>query len=336
MSRLLQKLKLRYQGQLRSGKIDFSHALYSYLEQTSFKQVSRNKITDEKLILDFVFLCLSLVYWRERREEFFSQMKIFLGPLKTMLDLNTGFCQRLYNLQICAIDSQSTLYEIVEKQAKETLRSGDRLRILPDGKKCVISLILSSDGMLSVRSYLSYGLIYDGQIWPLSDGTHLKYSQEMDLLVDHLHILKKNQNDFYFIRKMKDAFSITSLSGITFTPNSFDQVKTLENHIQVYYHLKRLEQFFIDRSTDPYYKGLIHLLEAQIQHLSRNSNCVSESIKVYEKVWNIFDRVFQDDKLLSLLLRQLSDKIDQVRILNDVKDTKKSKIKSSLSPEWGM
>ena len=336
MSRLLQKLKFRHRDQLQSERINFSYALYSYLEQTSFKQANMNKVTDEKLLLDFVFLCLSLVYWRERQKDFFSRVKMFLEPLKELLDFDTNFCQRLYNLQVCTIDSQNTLYEIVKRQAMGSLGSGEKLRILPDGKKCVISLILSSDGILSVRSYLPYGVIYDGQIWPLSDGTHLKYSPEMDLLTDHLHILNKSQNDFYFIRKTKDTFAITGVSGVTFAPNSFDQVKTLENHNQMYYHLKRLEQFFIDRSTDPYYRDLVHLLETQVQDLSRNSQGVSESIKVYEKVWSIFDRVFRDDKLLSLLLRQLSDKIEQVRVLNDVKHTKESTIKSSLSPEWGM
>ena len=49
-----------------------------------------------------------------------------------------------------------------------------------------------------------------------------------------------------------------------------------------------------------------------------------------------FDKVFQDDKLLALLLEQLGDRIDRVRTSNDVKCTKKNKIKSSLGPEWGM
>ena len=261
---------------------------------------------------------------------------MILEPLSGSIDLNMEFCQKLYNIQICPIHSQSTLYEIVEKEAVKTLRPGGKLRILPDGKKYIISLILSSDGILSVRSYLLYGVIYNGQILPLSDGTHLKYSPEMDLLTDHLHILRKNQNDFYFIRKIKDSFSITSISGITFASNKLDQVKKLENHVQMYYHLKRLEQFFIDRSTDPYYRDIVHLLETQVQNLSRNPNCVSESIKIYEKVWNILDKVFQDDKLLFLLLKQLNDKIDQIRNLNDIKCTKKNTIKSHLGPEWGM
>ena len=261
---------------------------------------------------------------------------MLLEPLKASIGLNMEFCQKLYNLQVCPIHSQNTLYEIVEKRAKEGLGSEDKLRILPDGKKCIISLILSSEGILSVRSYLPYGVIYNGQILPLSDGTHLKYSPEMDLLIDYFHILKKSQNDFYFIRKIKNVFSITGVSGVTFVPNSFDHVKKLENHIQMYYHLKRLEQFFIDRSTDPYYRDIVHLLETQIQDLSRNSNCVSESIKTYENVWNIFDRIFRDDKLLSLLLKQLGDKIDQVRASNDIKCTEKNTIKSHLSPEWGM
>ena len=226
MNHLLQKLKNR--SPLRSEEIDLSQALYSYLEQASSQQIDMNKVTDQKLLLDFVFLCLSLVYWRERQKEFFSQIKMILEPLSGSIDLNMEFCQKLYNIQICPIHSQSTLYEIVEKEAVKTLRPGGKLRILPDGKKYIISLILSSDGILSVRSYLSYGVIYNGQILPLSDGTHLKYSPEMDLLTDHLHILRKNQNDFYFIRKIKDSFSITSISGITFASNKLDQVKKLE------------------------------------------------------------------------------------------------------------
>ena len=336
MSSLLQKLKLKHQSQLQFERVDLSHVLYSYLEQVTPKQNDVHKTTDEKLLLDFVFLCLSLIYWRERREDFFSQIKMLLEPLKGSLGLNAEFCQRLYNLQVCSIDSQNTLYEIIEKQVEKSLKPCDKLRILSNEKKCLVSLVLSSDGILSVKSYLSYGVLYNGQIWPLSDGTYLKYSPEMDLLAHHLHIFKQSQNNFYFIRKIKDIFSITGVSGITFVPNTFDQVKKLENHVQMYYHLKRLEQFFIDRSTDPYYKNLVHLLEAQIQDVSRNPYCVSESIKIYEKVWNIFNEVFRDDKLLSLLLKQLSDKIDQIRISNDIKYTEKSKIKSSLGPEWGM
>ena len=336
MSHLLQRLKLKHQNQLQLEETNLSHALYSYLEQATSMQNNLNKTEDEQLLLDFVFLCLSLVYWRERQEDFFSQIKRLLEPLKESLGLNAEFCQRLCHLQVCSIHSQNTLYEIIEKQVEKNLKPGDKLRILPNGKKHLISLILSSDGLLFVKSYLSCGVIYNGQIWPLSDGTYLKYSPEMDLLVHHLHIIKKGQNNFYFIRKMKDGFSITDISGITFLPNGFDRVKKLENHIDLYYDLKRLEQFFVDRSTDPYYKNLVYLLEAQIQNLSRNPFCVSESVNIYEKAWNIFEKVFQDDKLLSLLLKQLNDKIDQIRIADDAKRTKKDKIKSPLGPEWGM
>ena len=333
MSRLLQELK--HQGPLRSEKVDLSHVLYSYLEQVS-SSMNVGKLTDQKLLLDFVFQCLSLAYWRERQKEFFSQIRMLLELMKESIGLDEEFCQKLYNIQICPIHSQNTLYEVICRQVRESLRSDEKLSILPNGKKNLIRLILSSDGVLCVRPYLSYGVIYNGQILPLSDGTHLKYSPEMDLLTDHLHILRKNQSDYYLIKKIKGVFSITDVSGVTFVPNSFDQLKRLENHTQIYYYLKRLEQFFIDRSTDPYYRDIVYLLETQIQNLSRDPCCVSESIKVYEKVWDIFDKVFQDDKLLALLLEQLGDRIDRVRTSNDVKCTKKNKIKSSLGPEWGM
>lgn len=334
MSHLFRKLKSKHQDQINSQGIDLSYTLYFYLKQIDLQKAKET--SDQKLLLDFIFLCLSLNYWRQRQKDFFYQIKRLLRSLQDILEAQ--FCQRLCRLQICPIDSQRSLYEIVQRQVKKSCGSDDKLRILPDGKANVICLILSSDRVLSVRSYLPYGVIYDGQILPLSDGTRVEYSPELDLVPGQLHILKKDQNDFYVIKKAKEAFFITSLSGVTFIPYSFDQVKMLEKHLPVYYHLKRLEQFFIDRSTDPYYRNLVHLLEAQIQYLSKDASmeCIQESIKVYEKIWSVFDKIFCDDKLLFLLLRQLNDKIDQVRILNDTRCTKKNKIKSPLNPEWGM
>ena len=336
MSILFQKIKSKYQNQITSQGIDLSYTFYSYLKQMDLQRTDMKKTSDQKLLLGFVFLCLSLTYWRQRQKSFSYQIEELLKPFQDQLDIK--FCQRLCHLQVCPLNSQKNLYEIVQRQIKKDCGPGDKLRILPDGKTNVICLILSSDKTLSIRSYLPYGVIYNGQILPLSDGTYVEYSPKLDLIPNQLHILRKDQNSFYFVKKGKDAFYITGLSGITFTPYSFDQVKTLEKYLPVYYHFKRLEQFFIDRSTDPYYRDLVHLLEAQIQCLSGNvsPDCIQDSIKVYEKVWSIFDSIFCDDKLLLLLLRQLSSKIDQVRILNDTRYTKKNKIKSPLSPEWGM
>ena len=79
------------------------------------------KLTDQKLLLDFVFQCLSLAYWRERQKEFFSQIRMLLELMKESIGLDEEFCQKLYNIQICPIHSQNTLYEVICRQVRERL-----------------------------------------------------------------------------------------------------------------------------------------------------------------------------------------------------------------------
>lgn len=331
---LFQKLKQKYQDQVTSPDMDLSHILYAYLKhiQEFINLKQQNPATDQAHLLDFTFLCLALPYWRQHRDQFIHQMEYLLNTLQ--IELPEEFCQRLCRLQICSIDSQKDLYDVVSRQCK--IPSGGQWRLIPDRKHSVVCLHLSSDKIFTVKSYLPYGVIYQGELLPLSDGTCLQYTPDMYLRDQKLHILKKAQNGFYFIKKTVEGFYVTGLSGLTYHSDSFDHVQTLEKLPQVFYGLKRLEQFFIDRSTDPYYKKLIHLLEGQIQHLeSTDCRDLEKSVEVYEKIRAVFEAVFQDDKLLMVLLKQLNRQIDQAKARHHVeKDT--TQTQPSLSPEWGL
>ena len=342
MGILSKKLKCKHDFQGRDH-IDLSYTLTSYLKQLTSSSSQQNNIfdnhSDEEILLDFTFLCFSLAYWRGHQKEFWIQMKQILESFEDSIDRR--FCEALYCLQVCSIENQKSLYEIIQRQVQSKITSSDQLRIIPSENGSMIALILSVDKSLFVQSYLPYGVIYQGDILPLSDGTSVQYTPEMDLVSHKLHILRKNAQDFYFIQKIKKLFSVKEVSGVTFTSKGFDQVKMLEKHFQVYYCLKHLEQFFIDRSTDPYYKKLVELLETQMQSLSETETLqqLESSTKVYEKCRVIVDGIFQNDKLLLLLLRQMNERINQVKtLLGEVceKNIKENQTQSSLSPEWGM
>ena len=332
---LFQQLK-KHQAQVKDHYIDLFSALYTYLQQIQdFTPPTKNQISHQKYLLDFVFLCLTLPYWRQHQETFFSQLQALLKSLDD-LSLDKEWIERVSHLQIYPISSQRDLYEVVKKQHTSNIKPDSQWRILPDGPHRVVCLHLSSDKNLSVTSYSNYGVIYQGELLPLTDGTSFQYSPKLELCEHHIHILKKAQKGFYFIKKTEDGFYITSLSGKTFAPESFDHIKNLEELPQVFYGLKRLEQFFIDRSTDPYYKGLVHLLEFQIQYLEKSEKVkLEECRKIYEKVRTVFEAVFQDDKLLMVLLKQLHRQIDQ-RTTTKNDQQPKNKNQPPLSPEWGL
>ena len=330
---LFQKLK-KHQNQVENRYAGLFSALYSYLQQVQdFIPLTKDQTSNQKRLLDFVFLCLALPYWRQHRETFFHQLQALLTSLDDS-SLNKERIERLSHLQIYFISSQKDLYEVVKKQHVSKIKSGDQWRVVPDGPHRMVCLHLSSDKTLSVTSYCNYGVIYKGELLPLPDGTSFQYSPKLELIEHQLHIFKKAQNGFYFIKKTEDGFYITGLSGITFAPESFDHVKMLEELPQVFYALKRLEQFFVDRATDPYYKGLVHLLEFQIQYLEKSEKVqLEECRKIYEKVRTVFEAIFQDDKLLMVLLKQLHRQIGQREISNN---GHKNTNQSSLSPEWGL
>lgn len=325
------------------GNVDLAYALYSYLQQRQMdegvEQATQDQESHQECLLKFVFLCLAMGHWRQNEEVFFQQIKSVLQFLQEKIPLEQDFVQRLCRLQICQVASQQDIYEIVKRQHVD---SGSRqlCRILPDGLQKVVCLTLSANNVLSVKSYLPYGVIYKGQILPLSDGTDIEYSADLQLMSHRLHLLRKGENGFYFIKKLDQDFCVTSLLGVRLASKSFDQVLTFEQMPGVFFGLKRLEQFFIDRSTDTYYKELIHSLEFQIQKLSENAHkgCLEESVCVYEKVRAVFEEVFQGDKLISLLLKQLGWHIDQVRshLQMNIDHRNVKKTSSSLGPEWGL
>jgi hypothetical protein len=96
------------------------------------------------------------------------------------------------------------------------------------------------------------------------------------------------------------------IRGYTF--QSFQRIELHGFHqdSNILYALKKIERFFIDRSTEPLYVELVQLLEQTIDFLKKDLNGSLElGKKAYIRGQNALENIFVDDKMLEVLLNEI-------------------------------
>lgn len=271
---------------------------------------------DESVINSFTQRVLSHKHWQSHRESLSRELEYCLQsytqahPIE--LDRNKVTLPR--DFQVVNIESVENMQAILERHLSSKKQANQKLRIMPQGlgkssgtwEERFLCLILNDDNSLEVSSYAPWALVDGTQLVPLETDLRLYYTPQMQLDPERIQCLEVDSHLIARFRWGNDGCTGKLLRGYTFQQVASFDGGPLNKFPTLFFPLKRMEQSYINRQTDPMYIELIQVLEKAVD-LIRSQHGQSQSFAkaAYERGKLALEQIFPDDKLVRLLVNSL-------------------------------
>ena len=274
----------------------------------------KNEMSKE-LFYGFCCHALSYLYWRQNRISFAKEMSFIFNHLQENFGMNQpSFSPRsmIEPLQVIEVRDFGEVGKIVENYLQNKLLSHQRCHIFPDvalGR--VVAVILNKDSGLSIFSFNNKMTLLQGKIQPLCPYFQLQYNENLELIFDINHYLQVNVNSMGILQRKTDGiYDLRLLRGYTFDCYHHQKQNTLQQPVEVFHSIKRLEQFFISKETDSFYKELLKNIEEARNRMQSGQDHFGRRAKiVLQKAQDIYKHVFSPDKTLDFAIQGLRSEI---------------------------
>lgn len=295
---------LKYIADLNPQNTPARLALYNFLRHFLF---ATDDLTPQ-VFNAFFSHALEYPHWETNKnvlgKEVQHLIESFFRFYKT--DFDFGAIQFPQHAQIIEIQSFSDLMEVTTQYARSVSSTEDRFRVIPDQGRRVILVTLRSDESVEVSVVDKKFVIRQGQLEPLRVDLKLYYDSKLELKPNAIHLMEVAP---YLMAQfqMKDGRPQGSLlRGYVFQRYQELQGLNLDEQTKVFLPMKRLEQMFIDKQSDPYYLDLIaQLSEAPVR--LRNADISTEKVirRNLERAEMAAREIFIGDKTLSALINEV-------------------------------
>lgn len=260
------------------------------------------------LIEMFFNYCMDYPHWASNKQQLGHEVQFLLENFNSFYQQKIDLSSTLFpqNMQIIEIEHFADLVAAVTAYVKTISNEGDKYRILPDQNKRVVAIVLRADKSLEVRTFDKKFTIRDGVLEPLRNDMVLYYTPDLELSSHHNHKIEVAPYITAQFRVLNEKITGALLRGYVFQKHLEMKNEPLEDQTRVLFPIKRLEQFFLDRRTDPYYQDLISQLERTAALVQQgDSDATNWANIVLGKADTALDNVFLGDKLMTLLVRDL-------------------------------
>ena len=276
-------------------------ALYHYF----VNHCHPNEEINENLIQNFVFRCLSFEHWQSKRRELDQELRAALKSYRESHGITFDYSLIRFPLecQIVEIERSEFMKEIISERMKD---SSNRYQIFNDREGRFILIELFADGGLTVKTLPALARIEGSQLLPLVEDLQLTYDSQLQLSTKHVQLIEINPFLSARFAMGSDGCRGRLIRGYTFQKAGAFDGGGLNRFPTLFYPVKRLEQFFINRKSDPMYIELVQVLEKAVD-LIRNQHPEANKFAkaAYERGKLALEQIFPDDNLVRLLINSL-------------------------------
>lgn len=255
-------------------------------------------------------------FWDALDYPHWAQNKTQLGhEIRFLIEQFNGFFQQKFDvsgirfpegLQVIEIEHAHDVVEALTCHLNQIIRPDDKFRILPDQNKKFVAIILRADRSLEVRSYDRKFTLRGGILEPLRRDLVVFYTPRLELSSSHEHQLEIAP--YITARFMVEAGRArgTALRGFMFQKLIEMKGENLHEIPRLNLPLRRLEQFFVDRRSDPSYQDLLQKLE-RTRNLIQAGDTEARrwASAILAQAETALEQVYVGDRLLTLLVRDL-------------------------------
>ena len=257
---------------------------------------------------NFFRQCLEYPHWQQNKQILSQEIhKLFSsnengGDEALISDLDK--VQWPDQTQVLEIENFSDVPAVIENYLKSICKNGEKFRLVADPAKKLYALILKTDGSLQVQIFDNKMILRNGNLEPLRKDLGLFYTKDLELApgkLQKIEIAPYSLAQFY-VEGSKLSGSL--IRGYTFQ-KSFEFVQEkLEKLPKLFYAVKRAEQHFLSRESDPFYQSILQSLENNIQGLlKKDPQSIQQATDTMARAQNALEHSFTGDRVLTMLLR---------------------------------
>lgn len=267
-----------------------------------------------ELIESFFNYCMDYPHWASNKQQLGHEVQFLLENFNSFYQQKFDLTPIRFpqNMQMIEIEHFSDLIDAVSSHVAGLCAEGEKFRILPDQNKRAIAIILRADKGLEIRCYDRKFTIRNGQLEPLRKDLVLYYTPDLELSSHHTHKIEVAPYITAQFRILNGKVTGSLLRGYVFQKLQEMKNELLQDQTRLLFPIKRLEQFFVDRRTDPYYNDLVSELERTCALIQQgDSEALNWGSIILNRAETAVENVFMGDKLLNLLLRDLRHAIGE-------------------------
>ena len=291
----------------------------------SFYQYLKNlcdatELVNAELVNRFYVRALGFTHWQENKAALFNETEAALQHFQDTAGqvLPLQGLMRATDLQVIAVENLRNLEVIVQKHLESTSTPYDRVRVLREGDSRVIAITLQGDRSLKITSYPRALILSEGVLAPLHTENSLYYTPDLQmspLMIQQIEVGPHSSARFHTgVEGLRGSF----VRGYTFQKFGSIDGGGLNRYPLLFYPLKRLEQFFVDRKSDPMYLELTSTLEKALEMLGQGvtPDTFRFAHAALERGRLALDHIFPDDKFARLLINNLEKTLALVQASN--------------------
>jgi len=290
-------------------------ALYQYLKNLC----DATELVNADLINRFYLRSLGFSHWQQSKAHLFNETESLLHhfqdvhgtlPLNGLLKSN--------DLQVVAVENLRNLELITHRHLEKTATPYDRVRVLREGDQRIVAITLQGDRSIKITTYPRVLLLQEGELAPLHSEFSLYYTPELQLspmMIQQIEVGAHASARFHTgVEGLRGSF----VRGYTFQKFGSIDGGGLNRYPLLFYPLKRLEQFFVDRKSDPMYLELTSTLEKALDLLGQGvtPDTFRFAHAALERGRLALEHIFPDDKFARLLINNLEKSLALVQASN--------------------
>ncbi len=260
-----------------------------------------------ELIQRFFTRALTFQHWQQNKQALFNEVNGILHHFQEstgqLIQGSESF--RPEELQVVPAESLRTMELVVNKFLERTSSPYDQFRALQEGDR-IVAIVLQGDRSLRVSVFPRVMAIRDGELVPLCQDFALYYTSDLQIHPMMIQQIEIGPHTAARFRMGADGINGLVTRGYTFQKYATMDGGGLHRYPVLFYPLKRLEQFFVNRKSDPMYIELTGLLEKALELMNQeHPEAVKFAEAALERGRLALEHIFPDDKLVRLLINNL-------------------------------
>lgn len=271
------------------------------------------------LIESFFIYCLDYPHWVAHKNQLSDEVQYLLENFNAYYQhsLDLGRIRFPMNMQLLEVENPTDMEEALMIYLKRHYSEADKIRIMNDQNKRLVAMILHEDRSMTVRTFDKKFTIREGYLEPLRKDLALYYNSRLELMPERKQKIEAAPYIIAEFQVKNDKVHGALLRGYVFQKLMEFKGESLKDQPRLLYPIKRIEQFFVDRRTDPYYQDMISQLERTLALIQQGDReALNWSSVIINQAETALENVFMGDKLLTLLVRDLRHTSESTRKKN--------------------
>ncbi len=280
----------------------------AFLSWLSYSCDTQDLMTAE-LLSQFFQECMEYPHWQQKKKSLGEEVRHFLEAICLHQDEVFDFSDVMWpgQMQIIELEHLPDWVDVVSSYLTSQHHSQEKFRLIHDeGAQRLIAVVLKTNGEISIRQFSRKFSVRNGALAPLREDLELHYNSRLEFKNE---VAQKIETAPFttarFLAQDGQLFGTVARGYFFQKLNSFSGID-LSSSPKLFYTIRRLEQHFIKRESDPFYQAIVDGTEHCIRMLKiGDDEFLQKAPDVLSQAQNALEHVFIGDKLLSLLVRDL-------------------------------